>query len=64
MIPPWVAYFEFMSGRLITFEKQPGVCMVGVGETWRCLFTKCMLRFMGPEATSMCQYDQSCAVLK
>ena len=28
--PPWSAYGEFMSGRLIALDKLPGVCPVGV----------------------------------
>ena len=60
----WTAYRAFMSGRLIELDKQPGVHMVGVGETWRCLFAKCVLKVVGPEATNACQYDQLCAGLK
>ena len=32
--PPWAAYCAFMSGRLIALDKQPGVRLVGIGETW------------------------------
>ena len=53
-----------MSGRLIALDKQPVVRPVGVGETWRRLFDKCVLRVTGPEATSVCQDDQLCAGLK
>ena len=63
-IPPCAAYFAFMSGRLIALDKQPGVCTVGVGETWRHLFAKCVLRVTGPEATRAFQYDHICDVLK
>ena len=38
-IPPWTAYREFMSSRLIVLEKQPGMWPVGVGETWRHIFS-------------------------
>ena len=44
--------------------QQAGVCPVGVGETWRRLFTECVLKFTVPKATNSCQYDQSCAGLK
>ena len=47
-----------MSGRLIAIEKQPGVCPVGVGETWRRLFTNIVLKVTGPEVTMACQDDQ------
>ena len=47
-----------MSGRLIALDKQPGVRPVGVGETWRRLFAKIILKVTGPEATMACQDDQ------
>ena len=53
-----------MSVRLIALDKQPGVRPVGVGETWRHVFSKIALKFTGPEATMACQDDQLCAGLK
>ena len=41
-----------MSGRLIALDKQPGIRPVGVGETWRRLMAKCLLKVDGPEAKS------------
>ena len=38
-----------MSGRMIALDKQPGVRPVKVGETWRCLMAKCVLRVTGQE---------------
>ena len=52
-----------MSGHLIELEKRPGVHPVGVGETWRRLSSKFVLRVTGPEATNVCQYEQLCAGL-
>ena len=52
-----------MSGRLIALDKQPGMHPVGVGETWRRIFYKIMLKVTGPEATMECQDDQMCAGL-
>ena len=49
--------------RLIALDKQTGIFPVFVGETWRRLFAKCVLRVTGPEATSACQDDQLCAGL-
>ena len=54
---PWAAYCAFMSVRLIAIDKQPGVRPVGVGETWRRLFAKIILKVVGPEATMACQDD-------
>ena len=53
-----------MSGRQIAIDKKPGVCPVGVGETWRHVFAKCVLKIAGPEAINACQYDQVCANLE
>ena len=39
-----------MSGRLIALDKQPGIRPVGVGETWRRLMAKCLIKVTGPEA--------------
>ena len=38
--PPWAAYRSFMYGRLIALDKNPGVCLVGVRETWGHIFAK------------------------
>ena len=53
-----------MPGPLIVLDKQPGVCPVGLGETWICLLDKIFLRVTGPEATSSCQDYHMCAGLK
>ena len=53
-----------MSGRKITLDKQPGVCLVGIRETWRHLFDKFVLKFTGPKATNACQDNHLCAGLK
>ena len=53
-----------MSGRLIVLEKHPSVRPVRVGETWRRLFSKIMLKVTVPEATMAYQDDQLCAGLK
>ena len=62
--PPWEDYRVFMSGRLVALDKHPGVRPVGVGETWRRLFSKIVLNVTGPEATMACHYEQLCAGLK
>ena len=56
--PPWVAYWALMSGRLIALVKQPGIEPVGVGETWRRMMAKCLLRVAGPEAKAACSTTQ------
>ena len=53
-----------MSSCLIALDKWTGIHQVGVGETWQRIFSKCVLRATGPEATNECQDDQLCAGLK
>ena len=48
--PPWATYRALMSGQLIALDKQPGIRPVGVGETWRRMMVKCLMRVAGPEA--------------
>ena len=52
--PPWTAYRAFMSGRLIALDKQPDIFLVGVGETWRRLFDKIVLKVMVLDAMTSC----------
>ena len=59
-----MAYPEFMLGRLIALGKQPGVHLVGVGESWWRLFAKIVLKVAGTEATMACWDEQLCAGLK
>ena len=62
--PPWADYYEFISRHLIALNKQPGVHTVVVGETWRRLFAKIVIKVAVSEATMVCQVDHLCAVLK
>ena len=52
--PPWAAYRALMSGRLIALDKQSGIRLVGVGETWRRLMAKYLIKAAGPEAKAAC----------
>ena len=47
-----------MSVRLITLDKQPGFRPVRVGESWRRLMDKCLLRSKGGEAKAACGTKQ------
>ena len=49
-----------MLGSLIGLDKHPGVRPVGVGETWRRLMAKCVLKVAGQEAKEACGTDQLC----
>ena len=48
--PPWASYRALIMGRLIGFDKCPGVISVGVGKTWRRMLEKCVLVVTGEEA--------------
>ena len=56
--PPWAAYWALMSGRLIALDKQPGIRPVRVGDTWRRLMAKCLLKVAGLEAKTACGTTQ------
>ena len=56
--PPWAAYRDLMSGRLIALDKQPGIRPVGVGETWRRLMAKCLLKVAVHEVKVACGTTQ------
>ena len=56
--PPWAAYRALMSGRMIALEKSPGIRPVGIGDTWRRLLAKCLLRVLGKEAKAFCRTEQ------
>ena len=47
-----------MSSWLIALDKQPGIWPVIVGETWRRLMAKCLLKVAGPEAKTACGTTQ------
>ena len=53
-----------MSGRLIALDKKPGICLVGVRDTWRHLFAKIVLNVTDPKATMAFQEDHICSGLK
>ena len=46
-----------MSGRLIALDKNPGVHSIGIDESWRRFFTKCLLTVAGKEAAYECGID-------
>ena len=56
--PPWDAYRALMSDRMIALDKQPGVRPVGVGETWRHLMAKWVLRVKVQESKSAHEMKQ------
>ena len=53
--PPWTTYTALMSIRLIVLDIQHGIRPVRVGETWRRMMAKCLLRVAWPEAKAACR---------
>ena len=62
--PPWAAIRALMANRLMALDKCPGVRPVGIGEIWRRLFAKCVLKVAGTEAKEACGSAQLCAGLE
>jgi hypothetical protein len=61
--PLWAAYQALMAARLVALDKQPGVHPVGIGEVWRRLFSKVLLKVVGSQATAACGNYNLCAGL-
>ena len=53
-----------MSNRLIALDKCPGVRPVGVGEMWRRLFEKCVIKVSGRQVKSARGTSQLCTGLE
>ena len=62
--PPWASIRALMANRLMALDKCPGVRPVGIGEIWRRLLAKCVLKVAGTEAKEECGSDQLCAGLE
>ena len=62
--PPWSAYQSFMSSCLIELNKLPGLHLVGIGEMWRHIFSKYVIKVTGSEATHTCRDDHICPGFK
>ena len=61
--PPWAAFRALMACRLVALDKQPGTRPVGIGESFRRLMAKCVLRVAGRKATMACGTNNLCAGL-
>ena len=56
--PQRAVYQAFMYGRLIAVYNLTGVRLVGFRETWHQLFSKCVHKVTGSEATHACKDGQ------
>jgi len=55
--PSLSSYRTLMSGHLTALDKNPGVRLIGMGESWRRLFAKCLLVVAGKDAADECGID-------
>ncbi len=62
--PPWAAYWALMANRLVALDKEPGTRPVGIGEVYRRLWAKCLLKAIGSQATAACGNYNLCAGLE
>jgi hypothetical protein len=62
--PPWAAYRALMANCLVALDKQPGTRPVGIGEVYRRLWAKCLLKAIGSQATATCGNHNLCAGLQ
>lgn len=61
--PPYAAIRALMACRLVALDKQPGVRPVGIGEIYRRLMAKTVVRLTGHMATESCGNYNLCAGL-
>jgi hypothetical protein len=62
--PLWAAYCALRSGRLVALDKCPGVRPIGIGESFMCPSSKCVLFVAGGESKESCGVDQLSAGLE
>ena len=53
-----------VANRLVALDKQPGTRPVGIGEVYRRLWAKCLLKAIGSQATAACGNFNLCAGLQ
>ena len=61
---PWAAYRALMSSRLIVVDKQIGIRLVRLGETWRRMIAKCLLQETRQESKAACGTAQLAGVVE
>ena len=51
---PWAAAHALLANRLMTLDKSPGIRPTRIGEIWRRILAKCVLKVAGAEAKDAC----------
>ena len=62
--PPWVATRTLLANRLMALDKCPCIWPIGIGEIWRRVPAKCVLKVAGAEAKDACGNAQLCTGLE
>ena len=62
--PPWASYRAAIAGRLIAFDKMPGVRPISIGESWRRLWAKMIIKQTISEAKHACGISELCVGLE
>ena len=60
----WDATRALLANRLMALDKCPGIRPIGIGEIWRWLLAKCILKVARAEAKDACGIAQLCAGLE
>jgi hypothetical protein len=61
--PPWATYCALMACQLVALDKSPGLRSVDIGEVYRRLMAKCLLKAVGHQATDAAGNLNLCAGL-
>ena len=51
---PWATNRALLANRLMALDKCPGIQPIGIGEIWRRLLDKCVLKVTGADAKDAC----------
>ena len=52
--PPWAATRALLANRLMALDKCISIWPIGIGEIWRRLLAKCVLKVANTEAKDAC----------
>ena len=59
-IPLWAVTRALLANRLMVLDKCLGIQLIGIGEIWRRLLAKCVLKVAGVKAKDACGNAQLC----
>ena len=62
--PPWATTCALLANRLMALDKCLGIWPIGIGEIWRRLLAKCVLKVAGTQAKDAYGNAQLCTGLE